>query len=237
VSSAAVKLKQKRSKERRERIVLAATRLFGRRGIARTSLTDVARLAGVPLPSLYDYFKDKQDLVAAVPEENYLALYQQLSDAAAGRDLDPTRQLRSIFLGNLQYIRANPDWGRVFFLEIWPSVAVGEARIRRAVDRYALRYVELIRRAIASGAYRKRLDPYLAMSLLMGGMCHLTAVWLLYRQPYDLVDKGREMFDLLEASFLERNAPPGPTGTWSMAATGRSPETRPTRKSGRSARR
>jgi AcrR family transcriptional regulator len=229
VSTTTVKLKQRRSKERRDKIVLAATRLFGRRGIAQTSLTDVARLAGVPLPSLYDYFKDKQDLVAAVPEGNYLALYRQLTDATAGRDLDPRRQLRAIYLGNLEYICANPDWGRVFFLEIWPSVAVGEARIRQAVDRYALRYVELIRRAIASGAYRKRLDPYLAMSLLMGGMCHLTAVWLLYKRPYDLVEKGREMFDLLEASFL--------TGTWSTAATVRSRETRSTRRSGRSGRR
>ena len=74
-----LKLKQKRSQERRQKIVAAATRLFGRRGIAQTSLTDIARVAGVPLSSLYDYFKDKQDLVAAVPEANYLALYAQLA--------------------------------------------------------------------------------------------------------------------------------------------------------------
>jgi len=196
-----LKLKQRRSQERRSKIVAAATRLFGRRGIARTSLTDVAKQAGVPLPSLYDYFKDKQDLVAAVPEENYLALYAQLT-GQADNDVDPRKQLRAIYLGNLAYIRANPDWGRVFFLEIWPSAAIGEARIRKAVDRYGLRYVELISRAIAGGAYRKRLDPYLAMSLLMGGMCQLTAVWLLYRRPYDLVARGRELFDLVERSFL-----------------------------------
>ena len=71
-----LKLKQQRSQERRRKIVAAATRLFGRRGIAQTSLTDIARLAGVPLPSLYDYFKDKRALVAAVPEENYVALYR-----------------------------------------------------------------------------------------------------------------------------------------------------------------
>jgi AcrR family transcriptional regulator len=201
VATPTLKLKQKRSQERRSKIVAAATRLFGRRGIAQTSLTDVAKQAGVPLPSLYDYFKDKQDLVAAVPEENYLALYGLLTDKA-GNDLDPRKQLRAIYLGNLEYIRANPDWGRVFFLEIWPSAALGEARIRKAVDRYGLRYVELIRRAIASGAYRKRLDPYLAMSLLMGGMCQLTAVWLLYRRPYDLVERGRQLFDLVERSFL-----------------------------------
>ncbi|MFY9314189.1 MAG: TetR/AcrR family transcriptional regulator [Burkholderiales bacterium] len=203
MSATTLKLKQKRSKDRRDRIVTAATRLFGKRGIAQTSLTDVARLAGVPLPSLYDYFKDKRDLVAAVPEANYLALYQQLTTAITGGNRAARSQLRAIYLGNLEYIRANPAWGRVFFLEIWPSVAIGEARIRKAVDRYALRYVELIRGAIDSGHYRKRLDPYLAMSLLMGGMCQLTVVWLLYGRPYDLVAKGCELFDLLESSFLQ----------------------------------
>jgi AcrR family transcriptional regulator len=195
-----LKLKQARSQERRAKIVAAATRLFGRRGIAGTSLTDVAKAAKVPLPSLYDYFKDKHDLVAAVPEENYLALYAQV--AAAGGDADPRSALRAIYLGNLDYIRANPDWGRVFFLEIWPSAAIAEARIRKAVDRYGLRYVELVRAAIKARAYAKDLDPYLAMSALMGGLCHLTAVWLLYRRPYDLVQRGAELFDLLERSFL-----------------------------------
>ncbi len=182
----------------------AATRLFGDRGIAQTSLTDVAQAAGIPLPSLYDYFKDKQDLGATVPEENYLALYNMLSGRPED-GTDPRQQLRAIYLGNFEYIRDNPDWGRVFFLEIWPSVAVAEGRIRKVVDRYALRYVDLVRRAIVSGDYRKQLDPYLAMSLLMGGMCHLTAVWLLYGRPYDLVEKGRELFDILEVSFLAKD--------------------------------
>ncbi len=43
------------------------------------------------------------------------------------------------------------------------------------------------------------------MSLLMGGLCHLTSVWLLYRKPYDLVGRGIEMFDLTEVSFLRRS--------------------------------
>jgi AcrR family transcriptional regulator len=201
VAANTLKLKQQRSRERRERIVAAATRLFGRRGIAQTSLTDVAKLARVPLPSLYDYFKDKQDLVAAVPEDNYLALYERLTAVANGKQ-SPRQQLRATFLANLEYIRDNPDWGRVFFLEIWPSAAVGQARIRKAVDRYGLHYVELIRRAVAAGEYTRDLNPYLAMSLLMGSLCHLTAVWLLYRKPYELVDRGSAMFDLAEVSFL-----------------------------------
>ena len=70
---------------------------------AQTSLTDIARLAAVPLPSLYDYFKDKQALVAAVPEANYLALYTQLAGGKPSADgpADARRQLREIFVANL----------------------------------------------------------------------------------------------------------------------------------------
>jgi AcrR family transcriptional regulator len=201
-----LKLKQQRSRDRRDRIVAAATHLFGKRGIAGASLTEIAKRARVPLPSLYDYFRDKQDLVAAVPEQNYWTLYEQLTAQTAVGQHGPRALLRTTYLANLVYIAANPDWGRVFFLEIWPSATIGEARIRKAVDRYALHYVGLIRRAVASGDYRRGLDPYLAMSLLMGGLCQLTAVWLLYRRPYDLVARGQEMFDLVERSFLPAKA-------------------------------
>jgi len=58
----------------------------------------------------------------------------------------------------------------------------------------------LIRGTISLGAYDKWLDPYLAMSMLMGGMCHPTAVWLPYRRPNDLVQRGKELFDGIEKS-------------------------------------
>lgn len=196
-----LKLKQQRSRDRRQQILAAATKLFGARGIDRTSLTDIASTAKVPLSSLYDYFADKQALVLEVPEENFAALYARTEPLLRSR-ADAVEQLRITYLTNFEYIAENPGWGRVFFLEIWPSVIAAEPKIKKSVDRYALRYVQLIKQAVRSGAYRKNLDPYLAMSLLMGGMCHVTAVWLLYGRKYDLVKKGRAVFATLHGGFL-----------------------------------
>ena len=190
VAGTTLKLKQQRSRDRREQILAAATKLFGARGIDRTSLTEIASTAKVPLSSLYDYFADKQALVLEVPEENFAALYAR-TEPLLKSGADAVEQLRITYLTNFEYIEENPGWGRVFFLEIWPSVIAAEPKIRKSVDRYALRYVQLIRQAVRSGTYRKNLDPYLAMSLLMGGMCHVTAVWLLYGRKYDLVKRGR----------------------------------------------
>lgn len=198
-----LKLKQQRSRDRRDQIISAATKLFGERGIDRTSLTEIAQMAKVPLSSLYDYFEDKQALVLEVPEENFAALYARTEPLLSRGSVDAVEQLRITYLSNFEYIKENPGWGRVFFLEIWPSVVAAEPRIKKSVDKYALRYVQLIKQAVRSGIYRKNLDPYVAMSLLMGGMCHVTAVWLLYGRKYDLVKKGKDVFSTLHEGFLK----------------------------------
>lgn len=201
-SGTTLKLKQQRSRERREQILSAATKLFGEKGIDRTSLTDIAGAAKVPLSSIYDYFEDKRALVLEVPEDNFEALYQK-TEPLLVKGGDPVEQLRIIFMTNFEYISENPSWGRVFFLEIWPSVMAAEPRVKKAVDKYALRYVQLIKQAIRAGIYRRNLDPYTAMSLMMGGMCHVTAVWLLYGRKYDLVKKGKAVFTTLHNGFLQ----------------------------------
>ncbi len=52
--------------ERREQIVVAATRAFGRAGFAGTSLDDVAREAGITRVIVYRHFESKADLYRAV---------------------------------------------------------------------------------------------------------------------------------------------------------------------------
>ena len=139
-----------------------------------------------------------------MPEENFNALYTRTEPLLLKSGSDAVEQLRITYLTNFDYIKENPAWGRVFFLEIWPSVIAADPGIKKSVDRYALRYVQLIKQAIRSGVYRKNLDPYTAMSLLMGGMCHVTAVWLLYGKKYDLLKKGRRVFSTLHDGFLRQ---------------------------------
>jgi TetR/AcrR family transcriptional regulator, transcriptional repressor for nem operon len=51
---------------KRERLVAAARELTYRRGIARTSLADIAQAADVPVGNVYYYFKTKDDIIRAV---------------------------------------------------------------------------------------------------------------------------------------------------------------------------
>jgi AcrR family transcriptional regulator len=53
---------------RREKIIASAVDVFGRYGFRRTSMELLAEAAGVSRPALYQYFRNKQDVFAAVAE-------------------------------------------------------------------------------------------------------------------------------------------------------------------------
>lgn len=198
-----LKLRQRRSQARRKKIVARATSLFAERGVDATTLTDVARKVGMPLPSLYDYFRDKRSLIAAVPEQNFVELYEALDERLA--DVSSAVERLSVsYLMTFEYITRHADWARVFYLDIWPSSLAAEEPVRRSVDTYGRRFVSLVEAAISEGAFRKDLDPRLAMTMMMGTMCQLTAIWLLYDRPFSLVTKGEEALSLLCNSFSQK---------------------------------
>lgn len=195
-----LKLRQARSRDRYRRIVDAATKLFGRNGIDGSSITEVAKLAKVPLSSIYDYFENKEALIVAIPERNFEELYE-LMDAEAVKAVSCNDRLRRLFLRTFEYIGDNPHWGRVFFLEIWPSVIARRPEIRKSVDEYGQRYIAILKEGIAAGEFAVRTDPYLTMSLLMGAMTHLVSVWLIYGKKFDLQTKAAEAYDSLSRGF------------------------------------
>jgi AcrR family transcriptional regulator len=73
--------------DKRERLVAAAVQQFHRRGYTRTSITDVATAAEVPVGNVFYYFKTKEDLARAVVDEwcrmlaGYLAALDALPSA------------------------------------------------------------------------------------------------------------------------------------------------------------
>ena len=65
-------VRERSKKERQDRIMLAARKLFAERGYDATTLREVAELAGLGLGTLFNYISDKRDLI-------YLVFNQEVS--------------------------------------------------------------------------------------------------------------------------------------------------------------
>ncbi len=65
----------------RENITSAASVLFMEKGIAATSMDDIAKAAGYSKATLYVYFKNKEEIVGILALESMKKLYDYLSSA------------------------------------------------------------------------------------------------------------------------------------------------------------
>lgn len=62
--------KQRRSRERKQRIMDSALSLFSEKGLKGTSSNEIAREAGVSIGTFYSYFEDKRSLFLEILEQH-----------------------------------------------------------------------------------------------------------------------------------------------------------------------
>jgi AcrR family transcriptional regulator len=188
--------KQDRSRRRKQELLEAATRVFARDGIANTKMADVAAEAGVPVSSIYDYYAGKQELAYEIPIQRLAQFYAEFL-AAAPLQRTMRARLRLFLIMAAEYAQRDPDWARLLYLEIWPSVLIEEARVRRAVDDFGRIIVAMIREGGRLGEWDAKLDPYRMATILMGSVTHMIITWLLYHRPRNLTEAAKPMIGQL----------------------------------------
>lgn len=93
----------------RERIILAARRLFSEKGIYRTTLGDIAREAGIAKGTLYYYYQSKESLVFEVLDQGIGALLNSLD--AASRETSLTTLVQRY----LENLTSNQELVQIYF--------------------------------------------------------------------------------------------------------------------------
>ena len=103
---------QKRSRERRARLQTAALALFGEKGYESTSIEDVARRAKLPVGTVYQHFRSKQQLLLVLMDELLEGLsWLDLRPATLANPREGIRGLLSrAFSHDLRYLGAYRAW-------------------------------------------------------------------------------------------------------------------------------
>jgi AcrR family transcriptional regulator len=207
--------KQTRSRRRQLDLLEAATRVFARDGIAKAKMADIAAEAGISVSSIYDYYPSKEDMAYEIPIRRLAEFYAEF--LAQALPLLTMRERLHLFLSMAtDYARRNPDWARLLYLEIWPSVLIEEARVRRAVDDFGRIVVAMIREGGRRGEWDIGQDPYRTATILMGSITHMIITWLLYRRPENLSKATKPMVDQLMRflDVVDPGATSSQTPTW-----------------------
>jgi AcrR family transcriptional regulator len=186
--------KQDRSRRREQEIQRAALRVFARDGLSRSRIQDIAAEAGMPVSTLYEYCSSKEELAYLVPMASLSKFYSEYAEAVQAETTARGRLRRYLCMAG-DFARRNPEWARVLYLEIWPSVLIGESPLRRCIDDYVRVILFLIRQGERLGEWESGPNPYETAAILNGSVNQVIITSLLYRQPRNLTKATESIVD------------------------------------------
>ena len=193
--------KQERSRATVEALLDATAALLVEEGYPRTTTNRIAKRAGVSVGSLYQYFPNKESVVAALIERFIDAQFEILSTRLAETILDPEREIeehvRDLVVALLEIKKLEPELARVLFEQ---TPAVGKLEMLQIWVERAVAVVEAAIRA--RGAQLRPVDPALAAHLLVNAIHGIMHYSVLHRPEYIASEEFVDEVSTLILSYL-----------------------------------
>jgi AcrR family transcriptional regulator len=155
--------KEREKEARREEILNAAQKVFFEKGLAATTVDDIAQVAELSKGTLYLYYHSKEDLYLATAGRGMDIMYGMFERAVAASE-DPISQIFNIGDAYYKFFREQRDFFRMFYYFESPlfHAQISKDMMEQCTlrDRKVWDLVGLpVRRAIEVGLLKADLDP------------------------------------------------------------------------------
>ena len=148
--------------EKRRAILHAALKVFAERGYHGCRIADVASEAGVAYGLVYHYFRNKDELLESVFDEQWRIFIGAIRAIAEGPG-SAAEQIASVIRFALDVFRTAPAAVRVLILEVPRTPDVLRAGSTRQTFETAMRLIaEMVQRGQREGELRSDLEPLVA---------------------------------------------------------------------------
>jgi TetR/AcrR family fatty acid metabolism transcriptional regulator len=177
------------------RILEAAVKVFARQGFRQSTVSQIAKEAGVADGTIYLYFKNKDDILVHF----FSFKAKQVFDCfrkEVGRGADSAGKLRNLVRIHLAEFQRDPDMAVVYQVETHQSSRLAEKQIREMAKMYQDIIAEIVEQGQQEGSIRKDLYLGLVKRFILGAVEETIGSWLHSGRSYDLVSMADPLVDL-----------------------------------------
>lgn len=193
-------------RDRRKKILEAALKIFAKKGFMDAPISEISKAAGVSDVTLYDYFKNKENLLFAIPEEitrkNIEDITHALTYIKGGEN-----KIRAILLGYFKLYEENPDYSSLVLLQLRVNRNFHQSAAYKLVREPARLLLDAIREGIGSGEFLEEIDPYLIRSMLLGTIEHMFTRWHLLGSPEKISECLEPMLEIVLDGIRKKKRP------------------------------
>lgn len=162
---------ESRAQDSRDEILRAAIDLFATRGFHETSMSEVARAAGVSKALIFWHFKSKEELFVAVLGKLFEPYVIDFAEEAGA--LDEKAQLLKLIESYLLFVRENANSIRFFVAQILHEDNSKDSlsnQVLALFEGYRSLVTDLIARAQAKGICASSFSPTAAAGFLLAAL-------------------------------------------------------------------
>ena len=185
----------------------AAGQVFFDKGVAQTTLNDIAVAAGMTRGAIYWHFKDKAALLQALFGQAMLPMEAMLAELDVCSEADPLGALRQMCIQSLTTLAQSQQQQRIFSIMFHKCENIGEAAAVIAENEQAcgdecqVRIERILQKAVAMGQLPPDTDVFLSQQVMKNFTLGTMSEWLLGPHLYALDAKAPAMVDMLMAGL------------------------------------
>ncbi|RJG10983.1 TetR family transcriptional regulator [Pseudomonas cavernicola] len=195
-----VRRTKEEAQETRCQILDAAEKAFYEHGVARTTLAQIAEVAGVSRGAIYWHFSNKADVFQAMLERLHLPLQELAKAGESATEPDPLGRVRELLVRLFSQVANDPKTRRtneILFHKCEYTDELGDLRKQmqdnsRECD---LRIEISLRNAVNKGQLPANLDTLRAAICLHAFIDGVLAKWLLTPESFALGQEAERMAD------------------------------------------
>jgi TetR/AcrR family acrAB operon transcriptional repressor len=196
-----VRRTKEEAQETRSQILEAAEQAFYERGVARTTLADIAALAGVTRGAIYWHFSNKADLVQAMLDTLHEPLDELARASESEDEVDPLGCMRKLLIHLFHQVALDPKTRRIneiLFHKCEFTDEMCDLRRQRqpASLECNLRIGLPLRNAVHRGQLPENLDTVRAAVCMHAYIDGILGQWLLVPDSFQLAQDAERWVDI-----------------------------------------
>jgi TetR/AcrR family transcriptional regulator, fatty acid metabolism regulator protein len=185
-----------KKKVKRQVIIDAAIEVFSRNGFQSSTISQIARRANVAEGTIYQYFKNKEDLFFSIPIDKTKEFYNELDLHLEGIH-GAENKIRKFVWYYLYHLQENPEYARALMLEMRVNRNFAKTKTFGPYRPLTHKILGILEEGQEEGFIRKDVNIYMIRHLILGMLEHIVTRWLLKGEKGDLLAQYNEAVELL----------------------------------------
>ena len=184
-----------KTNDKYQRILEASVKVFADHGFHQSTVSQIAKKAGVADGTIYLYFKNKEDILVQIFNYKTKQIFERFREVVDSAD-NPIEKLRNLIRRHLQEFQQDRNLAVVYLAETRQINRVMEDQIKIMSKMYFDLVAEILEQGQQNGNFRTVLHLGLVKRHILGSVDEVISTWLHADDKYDLVSMADPLVDL-----------------------------------------